>query len=184
MGEVGFAGKWKGDLEVKIVIEFRDVVEKLISIIQNAKLYYIQALGCWMGIFQRFSSKKKADVAATAAEVDVETTSGFIRAKDVGPKPSNHVEEADYHVVYDGGDGSYSIAIGNWKSDSRIANTSEKMRTIFFRWNGPTDEKIGFPNNNGKGGWFPLPPEFASLILDHIADKNFDYWYSLLELEG
>jgi hypothetical protein len=51
-----------------------------------------------------------------------------------------------FTVIYD--DGEFSVAYGKWENDEpRLA----------MRWNGDTDNDIGYPSQGGNPLWFQLP---------------------------
>ncbi|MFC2950317.1 hypothetical protein ACFOOP_00155 [Marinicaulis aureus] len=135
-----------------------------------------------MGIFRRLAHGKKETQAPSLDNSDEQPKADFIRADEVGPRPAARLQSKDYHVVFDGGDGSYSIAIGTWNPDPRISNSGQATRTLLFRWNGPSKSDSGIPNST-QPDWMPLPKEFAYPILDHIADMQFDHWWGLLDGE-
>jgi len=59
-------------------------------------------------------------------------------------------------VLYDGGDGGDSLAIGEWEGE----------RVLAARWNGDTAKEIGNPQSRGLPTWFVLPDRYYRTILN------------------
>ncbi|MBN1185693.1 MAG: hypothetical protein JXB49_25655 [Bacteroidales bacterium] len=76
------------------------------------------------------------------------------------------VKPAKFHVhtvIYN--NGNFSVAYGKWEnSDIRIA----------MRWNGESDDDIGYPSQGGNPLWFQLPNDgvWTSEILQAIDRIN------------
>jgi hypothetical protein len=66
-------------------------------------------------------------------------------------------------VLYDGGEESYSIAVGIWDEDPVLA----------IRWNGSDETPTGNPQSRGLPTWFIMPEEFNFCLLSHLPkDKQ------------
>lgn len=64
----------------------------------------------------------------------------------------------DLEVIYDGGEGEWSLAKMKWDGDSAIG----------IRWNGTSDDPnpkcTGNPQSSGHPTWFILPKEIAWMV--------------------
>lgn len=65
-------------------------------------------------------------------------------------------------VLYDGGDGGDSLAVGEWDGERRLA----------ARWNGATATDIGNPQSRGLPTWFILPPRYNAAVLSSFSGKE------------
>ncbi len=78
-------------------------------------------------------------------------------------KPEN-VKPAKFHkhtIIYDNGE--FSVAYGIWEDDG--------SKRLAMRWNGDTEQEIGYPNQGGNPLWFQLPNDgiWTSEILKAIS---------------
>jgi len=81
-------------------------------------------------------------------------------------KPENVLSPRDLtqnnvEVIYDGGEGSYSLALVDGSTG--------------IRWNGSEDKPKGNPTSRGYATWFILPDAIAQLILSsdlHRGNKH------------
>lgn len=60
------------------------------------------------------------------------------------------------HVIFDGGPGGSSLAIGRWKNNPVLA----------MRWNGSDDNSLGNPQSRGLPTWFIVPEQHWRQILE------------------
>lgn len=73
-------------------------------------------------------------------------------------------------VIYN--DGKFSIAIGIGDG----GNEYETKGTRFaMRWNGPTDDKLGFPASSSNAMWFQLPNNVEIIIGELLKHMRFDH---------
>ena len=67
------------------------------------------------------------------------------------------------HVLYDGGEDSYSIAVGIWDGEPVLGT----------RWNGGEDSPVGNPQSRGLPIWFIMPEEYNFCLLSRLPkDKQ------------
>lgn len=66
--------------------------------------------------------------------------------------PKGRVE--NLAVIFDGGEGSYSVARMDWDGEPRLG----------VRWNGGDGEGLGNPQSRGIATWFILPDTIADLV--------------------
>lgn len=62
------------------------------------------------------------------------------------------------NVIFDGGEGSYSIAHMDWDGNAAVG----------VRWNGGDTEGLGNPQSRGIATWFILPDKIAALVKANI----------------
>jgi hypothetical protein len=60
------------------------------------------------------------------------------------------------HVIFDGGPGSSSLAIGRWENNPVLA----------MRWNGTEENPLGNPQSRGLPTWFVVPDQHWKQILE------------------
>ena len=60
------------------------------------------------------------------------------------------------HVIFDGGPGESSLAIGRW----------ENKPVLVMRWNGTDDNPLGNPQSRGLPTWFVVPEQHWKQILE------------------
>src|SRR5882672_4217503 len=78
---------------------------------------------------------------------------GYIKASDVhAPKRFWSL----IHVIFDGGPGGSSLAIGRWENKPVLA----------MRWNGTEDNPLGNPQSRGLPTWFIVPDQHWKQILE------------------
>lgn len=65
-------------------------------------------------------------------------------------------------LMYDGGEGGFSLAELIWDGEPRLG----------IRWNGDGEGNIGSPQSRGIPTWFILPPEIETVIKSHIMSKT------------
>ena len=81
-------------------------------------------------------------------------------------KDNTYVRPADVHapkrywslvqVLFDGGEGDSSLAIGRWENNPVLA----------MRWNGTTESPLGNPQSRGLPTWFIVPEQHRKQILE------------------
>ena len=81
-------------------------------------------------------------------------------------QPEN-VRPAKFHVhtiVYNNNE--FSVAYGIWEDDGTIR--------LAIRWNGESDDQVGYPSQGGNPVWFQLPNEgiWTSEILQAVDRIN------------
>lgn len=64
-----------------------------------------------------------------------------------------------FDVIYDGGEGEDSLAVGEWTQDG------ESRRVLASRWNGHSESK-GNPQSRGLPTWYVLPDWMNQHILE------------------
>ncbi len=75
----------------------------------------------------------------------------YIKPKNV-TSPKHHWQLDK--VLYDGGEGKWSVAEGQWDEKKRLA----------IRWNGSEDKEKGNPQSTGYPTWFIVPSELEAAI--------------------
>ncbi len=70
------------------------------------------------------------------------------------------------HVLYDGGEGSWSVAEGQWE-DSGLWR-----EVLAIRWNGHADAEIGNPQSRGLPTWFIIPDELAGPLREELPEEK------------
>lgn len=66
------------------------------------------------------------------------------------------------HVLFDGGKGESSLAIGRWDNKPVLA----------MRWNGRDENPLGNPQSRGLPTWFVIPHEYRKQILESEPFKS------------
>lgn len=66
------------------------------------------------------------------------------------------------HVLFDGGEGKSSLAIGRW----------DKEPVLAMRWNGDKESPLGNPQSRGLPTWFIVPEQYWNQILDSAPFKS------------
>ena len=61
-------------------------------------------------------------------------------------------------VLYDGGEGNWSAAEGQWENNGRWD------AVLAIRWNGKDGDKLGNPQSRGRPTWFIVPKELEPAI--------------------
>ena len=75
----------------------------------------------------------------------------YIKPEDVtSPKKIWQLDK----ILYDGGEGKWSAAEGQWDGETVLA----------IRWNGSKDKPIGNPQSTGYPTWFIVPPKLEDAI--------------------
>ena len=67
-----------------------------------------------------------------------------------------------FHVLFDGGPGKSSLAIGRWDGKPVLA----------MRWNGTDDKPLGNPQSRGLPTWFVVPEQHVPQVLE---TRQFDF---------
>jgi len=66
-------------------------------------------------------------------------------------------------VVYDEGEGGFSVAFGKWEDENVIG----------IRWNGSAEtSKLGLPQARGNPIWFILPTELGKLTISDLIIRK------------
>ena len=88
---------------------------------------------------------------------------------------NKHIPPEDVHspklhwslikVLADKGPGEYSVALGKWDNEPRIA----------MRWNGTEESPIGNPQSRGLPTWFMVPGNYQDGILDQISKDMMSF---------
>ena len=84
---------------------------------------------------------------------------GYVKP-DLVTSPKGRI--SDLEVIYDGGEGSWSLARMKWDGEESVG----------LRWNGGSDDHIGNPQSRGVPTWFILPDEIARVVIDIIRLHN------------
>ena len=71
-------------------------------------------------------------------------------------------------VLYDGGEGNWSVSEGQWEQDGRWGDV------LAIRWNGKDIDELGSPQSRGRATWFIVPKELEQAIRAVIADLRSD----------
>ena len=66
-------------------------------------------------------------------------------------------------VLYDGREGGWSAAEGQWDSEGLWTEV------LAIRWNGSEGAEIGNPQSRGLATWFIVPDELESVFREMIA---------------
>ena len=69
-------------------------------------------------------------------------------------------------VLYDGGEGNWSVAEGQWENDGFWGEV------LAIRWNGSSGSEIGNPQSRGLATWFVLPEELEQPVRGAIASLS------------
>ena len=88
----------------------------------------------------------------------------YVLPKDVRT-PRKNVKGV--HVLYDGAEESFSIAVLNWADES--GKTVEKLA---LRWNGSEESPKGYPSAMGNPSWFIIPAKLESVLRDRAIELN------------
>ncbi|WP_245809108.1 hypothetical protein [Acinetobacter populi] len=72
------------------------------------------------------------------------------------------------HVIYDGGENSFSLAKLKWKSEE--TNLIEDK--LGLRWNGTKQSPKGFPTAMGNPSWFIVPAKLEQVLKDKAFELN------------
>lgn len=83
----------------------------------------------------------------------------YVKPQDVG-SPKNRWRLRQ--VLYDGGEGGWSAAEGQWEHESLWGEV------LAIRWNGSNGAEIGNPQSRGLATWFIVPKELESSIREAI----------------
>ena len=70
-------------------------------------------------------------------------------------------------VLYDGGEGQFSVAEGQWENDDGRWGDA-----LGIRWNGKAGAEVGNPQSRGRPTWFVLPPEIENAVRQAIVGLN------------
>lgn len=73
--------------------------------------------------------------------------------------PSNFVVE---QIIYK--EDSFSIAVGIFGED--------EVRRFAMRWDGESDDDLGYPQTYGKAMWFQLPDDLSGVISTLVAHSH------------
>src|SRR5688572_30773115 len=65
-------------------------------------------------------------------------------------------------VLFDGGPGADSLAVGDWEGE----------RVLAARWNGEGARGIGNPQSRGLPTWFIIPGRYNRAILDSFSERD------------
>ncbi len=71
------------------------------------------------------------------------------------------------HVLYDGAEDSFSIAVLNWVDES--GQTIDKLA---LRWNGSEESPKGYPSAMGNPSWFIIPAKLESVLRERAIELN------------
>lgn len=102
-------------------------------------------------------------------------------------KDNTYVRPADVHapkrywslvqVLFDGGEGDSSLAIGRWENNPVLA----------MRWNGTTESPLGNPQSRGLPTWFIVPEQHRKQILEteqySLSDQKILFARNFLEFK-
>ena len=67
-------------------------------------------------------------------------------------------------VLYDGGEGQFSVAEGQWEDDD-----GRRGAALGIRWNGKTGKEVGNPQAYGNPTWFIVPKEIENTVRQAIV---------------
>lgn len=97
----------------------------------------------------------------------------YIKPSDV-QAPKRHWQL--FHVLFDGGPGESSLAIGRWDGDPVLA----------MRWNGTDDKPLGNPQSRGLPTWFVVPEQHVPQVLETrqfgFSDDKLGFARNFLDL--
>ena len=88
----------------------------------------------------------------------------YIRPTDV-KTPRKNVK--GIHVLYDGGEDSFALAVLNWVDDS-----GELKDKLALRWNGSAESPKGYPSAMGNPSWFIIPEKLESVLRERAMELN------------
>lgn len=88
----------------------------------------------------------------------------YVLPKDVRT-PRKNVK--DVHVLYDGAENSFSIAVLNWVDES-----GKIIEKLALRWNGSEESPKGYPSAMGNPSWFIIPSKLESVLRDQAIHLN------------
>ena len=69
-------------------------------------------------------------------------------------------------VLYDGGEGNWAAAEGQWENNGRWD------AVLAIRWNGKDGDKLGNPQSRGRPTWFIVPKELEPAIRAVISNRR------------
>ena len=84
----------------------------------------------------------------------------YVRPQDVR-SPRRHWKAGK--VLYDGGEGGFSVTEGQWKNEE-----GRREDRVGIRWNGKAGSKIGNPQSSGHPTWFVLPPDLERAVRESV----------------
>ena len=88
----------------------------------------------------------------------------YIRPTDVRT-PRKNVKGV--HVLYDGAEDSFSLAVLNWVDES-----GESKDKLALRWNGSEESPKGYPSAMGNTSWFIIPGKLESVLRERAMELN------------
>ena len=71
------------------------------------------------------------------------------------------------HVLYDGTEDSFSIAVLNWVDES-----GQSVDKLALRWNGSEESPKGYPSAMGNPSWFIIPSKLEGVLRDRAIELN------------
>lgn len=71
------------------------------------------------------------------------------------------------HVLYDGAEDSFSIAVLNWMDES-----GKSLEKLALRWNGSEESPKGYPSAMGNPSWFIIPAKLESVLRERAIELN------------
>ena len=71
------------------------------------------------------------------------------------------------HVLYDGAEDSFSIAVLNWVDES-----GQSVDKLALRWNGSEESPKGDPSAMGNPSWFIIPSKLEGVLRDRAIELN------------
>ncbi|WP_333617003.1 hypothetical protein [Acinetobacter variabilis] len=71
------------------------------------------------------------------------------------------------HVLYDGAEDSFSIAVLNW-----VDEAGKSMEKLALRWNGSEESPKGYPSAMGNPSWFIIPAKLESVLRERAIELN------------
>lgn len=80
----------------------------------------------------------------------------YVRPQDV-QSPRRHWRTGK--VLYDGGEGGFSVTEGQWENEE-----GRWEDRVGIRWNGKAGSEIGNPQSRGQPTWFVLPPDLERAV--------------------
>ena len=71
------------------------------------------------------------------------------------------------HVLYDGAEDSFSLAVLNWVDES-----GQSVDKLALRWNGSDESPKGYPSAMGNPSWFIIPAKLESVLRERAIELN------------
>ncbi|EOX9162651.1 hypothetical protein [Acinetobacter calcoaceticus] len=72
------------------------------------------------------------------------------------------------HVLYDGGEDSFAIAVLKWVDES----SGQVMDKLALRWNGSEESPKGYPCAMGNPSWFIIPAKLEEVLKARAIELN------------